>query len=515
MLRRLTILAGVPFMALSAATAIWVNGGTAASLAPALVGVTMALAIFAINFSFVAFQLAPYRQLLRGPSPTHLLAALGLVIIALLPLIGSLCSTETTGRLAAAVTPLLAYGTIFLVVLGLREAEPDRVLATKASDTALDRFARQFELAAREQIKALQQLDFEADLPTDDRFPPPTHEIFHRVPPPPLKDDPFEICVRTVEASIKADDAAVFTPSVERLLYLLERLRSYSYKDSDGINGWEVAAAGTTHGVAALNRVAELLGSSEASGVLVSRFTDIVARHVRQAGFDGQATSERVISLFMTGVAISKRKIERDSDGAGVIGLLLAARKVCDQTLRSLDREQDQFGDHSLAAYPAGVRAIGEAAIEQGDSDLLFRCMETLSWIGCAAVRFGGRETGLRAAGGLVQLGRMARYARLECPWPRCTLTPFQHVRERLAWMVTWIPKADNPHQWLEPLSTAFSRLDGYEKKLRLNEETDPLDVEFVPNEERKPHQESFFAEGGTRTLDYSDEGMLKDQVLR
>lgn len=131
-------------------------------------------------------------------------------------------------------------------------------------------------------------------------------------------------------------------------------------------------------------------------------------------------------------------------------------------------------------------------------------------------MRFDGSETGRRAARGLVQLGRLARHHKLECHWARCPLTPYQHAVERLTWIATWIPRASHQEQWLESLGVAFARLEGYERELRVMDETDGRTrVELVVGEEKKPHKESFFADGGQRTLDYSDESMLKDQVLR
>jgi len=508
------LLSGIPFAALSVGLFIWVDEETAKRLAPALVGLTMALAVFAINFSFVAFQLAPYRHLHQGPSRRHLTASVMLVVLALAPLLGSFCGTASTGELAAAATPILAFSAVFLVAFALREAEPDQILASQASDSALESFAKRFGFAVRQQVKELKRLDFEADLPRDERLPPPMHEIFHRVPPPPLRNDPLDVCVRAAEAALGNDDATVFTPAVERLIAIAMELRTHPFATSQEVEGSQLATAAEMHGAAAIDRVIELLNTAEGRASLADRFIEIVARHVRESGFEGRATSEEVGKLFMAGVAVAEAQIEKGRSSTGVIGLLVAARMVTDQTLRALNEKEEPLEEYSLAIYPSGVQELGEAAIDSRKSELLYRCLETLSWIGCSAVRDDGSETGRRAAEGLVQLGRLARHIKLECHWARCTLTPHQHARERLQWMVTWIPKSHERERWLESLGTAFSRLDGYERSLRL-EESDTPKITLVMPEDAEPHTESFFAEGGERTLDYSDEAMLKDQVLR
>lgn len=120
MSRRSIGLAGIPFVALSALLFFLVTDSTAEALAPALVAIAMALAIFAVNFSFVAFQLAPYRQLRGGPSKRHVAAGVALISVALTPLFGTACSTTTTGQIAVIVTPMLAYGCAVLGCAGTR-----------------------------------------------------------------------------------------------------------------------------------------------------------------------------------------------------------------------------------------------------------------------------------------------------------------------------------------------------------------------------------------------------------
>jgi hypothetical protein len=67
-----------------------------------------------VNFSFLAFQMSPYRTLVRGTSPRHLLAALVLIVLALVPLGGFACGDLLVGQLAVGLIPLLAYGSFLL-----------------------------------------------------------------------------------------------------------------------------------------------------------------------------------------------------------------------------------------------------------------------------------------------------------------------------------------------------------------------------------------------------------------
>src|SRR3954452_16453492 len=60
-----------------------------AALAPTALGLSLAIAVFATNFSFIVFQLAPYRALLAGPSRLHVGVAASLLVLALVPLVGA------------------------------------------------------------------------------------------------------------------------------------------------------------------------------------------------------------------------------------------------------------------------------------------------------------------------------------------------------------------------------------------------------------------------------------------
>jgi hypothetical protein len=517
------VLAGLPFVGAALGLALAVDKDVATALAPTSVAVTVAIAIFAVNFSFVVFQLAPYRGLLAGPSTRHLGAAAVLLLAALSPLAGAACGREMVGMVGIVATPLLIYAALLLVALGLSEARPARVMDTRTSKRRVNAFVGAFVEATVRQQEELAQL--EIDPPGErqgDSVPPPMHEITHRVPPPPVPGDPFEACVATAEAALERDDATVFAPAVERLLELVVVVGERSFETVGSVESWAIASSVKAHALGSVERVANALGRAERVDrrlVLSDRFVEALARHVRRWGREGHAHEWPAPDLFWVGVGVCERRLADHSAGEDVIGILLVARQVTERTLRaeraSDDAQRDSvMVEHVIASYARGAIALGEAAIEHDDADILFRCLETLGWIGSAAVRYGGGAPGRVAAGGLVQLGRLARYAQLECHWDRCPLTPYQHAYERLEWLATWVPQSPSPDDWLSSLSTAYSRLTGYERTLVLDGTDDSGRDRIQLREGEAPHTESLFRDGHTRTLDYSDESMLKEQVL-
>src|SRR4051794_37758356 len=133
--RRVTLwlLSSVILTCMSAVLATGVSAPTARAIAAPVLGLSVTVAVFAINFSFVAFQLAPYRSLLSGPSERHITAAAGLLLQSLAPLLGLVDGRVVAGRVGAATIPLLALGALGLLALGVCEASPTRILESKGS----------------------------------------------------------------------------------------------------------------------------------------------------------------------------------------------------------------------------------------------------------------------------------------------------------------------------------------------------------------------------------------------
>lgn len=189
--------------------------------------------------------------------------------------------------------------------------------------------------------------------------------------------------------------------------------------------------------------------------------------------------------------------------------MLAALRQVNELALRE---QPEVMLEHRLAGYTSRVIGLGETAIELSDSEALYRCLETLAWIGCSAVRYDGTETGRRTAEALVQLGRRARAEDIDCFWDRCARTPYDHTVEHLSWMVSWIPRSVNGRARLGVLGRAASRLQGVKMTLDLDDSTDPPTVTVAKSP--SPHKESVEDHGVRRTYDYSDDTMVDEFQL-
>jgi hypothetical protein len=98
----------------------------------------------------------------------------------------------------------------------------------------------------------------------------------------------------------------------------------------------------------------------------------------------------------------------------------------------------------------------------------------------------------------------------------KCLLTPFDHVDERIFWVLSWVASTPEAKRagWCRLVGEALSRLHGYRVTVSLDDEGETVQPE-ARIDRTKPHKETIIDNGRRRTIDYSDEAMLKELELR
>ncbi len=499
----------VPFAALGVVLAVTANGESLAAHNAALLSLGLGIAVFAVNFSFLAFQMSPYRTLLRGASPRHLLAALVLIALALVPLGGFACSDRLVGQLAVGLVPVLAYGSFMLTTLAQREAEPLVLLERRLSTSALARFFTEFAVSVRAELRRRGDEDRDEVGTAEKAVPPPTHEIFYRTPPPPQADDALEFLVRLANAAIANSDTHTYAAAVTRALATTREAAERDEPDND-VPGYKVKGALEDHARAALERIGRAATEERVPEEFAERFVIACGEYLEQAADARLQGKERTLRILKVGGDIAAELVKRGATGAP-IGLLVVIRQVAERGMQEIP--EGEFDRYYLIGYPDAVEELGKQAVKVGDTEFLYRCFDTLGWMGCAAVRWGAGDAGRQCMQALVQLGREARATGIECFYTRCALTPADHVDERLGWIATWVPHGEDvPRGWLSSLETAFARLRGVRVELTLDESGEKPQVQLTQTD--VPHTETIDDMGRVRTVDYSDFTVTKELKL-
>jgi uncharacterized C2H2 Zn-finger protein len=191
---------------------------------------------------------------------------------------------------------------------------------------------------------------------------------------------------------------------------------------------------------------------------------------------------------------------------------LIVARECAEKGISTPPKEDVLF-DHRLTLYSSVMHQLAEAALDKRDSEFLFRCMETLGFLGCSAVKAQKRELGTACVQALVQISRKSRHLRLECFWTRCGMLPWQHARERVQWMLSWVARlpVEEHRLWLETFSEAYSRIEGRTRSITLTTRDGEPFFQIAQSDEA--HTVTYLDEAKV-TYDYSDESMLRELQL-
>ena len=162
----------------------------------------------------------------------------------------------------------------------------------------------------------------------------------------------------------------------------------------------------------------------------------------------------------------------------------------------------------------SGIKMIGESAITIKNSDVVYRALEDLGYLGCTAVKKNELTAVTKCLQSIVQLGRESNANKLKCFWTHCALETVDHAEQRIYWMMTWISKtpAKDHEQYLRSFMTAYSRLSG--KKTILSHNLEEGKSIFTIKKTEEDHIESISDGRYYRTVDYSNPNEVKELKL-
>jgi hypothetical protein len=474
---------------------------------PSLLTMTVTFAVFAVNFSFLEYQFSPYRALFRGIEWTHVASAIAVLVLALVP-IGAALLGRAPGKVAAFVLPLVAFSSIILALIARRCADPVRRIRTLVSEKQFLKFRKRLGAAA------FLELQHAKDLKLSSVHVTPLHEWDYKMPPAIDFFDPFESILALASAAATNGDSQVFDKAVEATVRLVEMsLEKKPLLLDDGSEAdYQVHGIIQEHG---RDRLLQLIRTALETDK-TERFTKglgaILAKRLREEAAVARLNSEFARGLMKCLAYLGEETYKRGWNTTAM-RTLIVARECAEKGISTPPKEEDILFDHGLTLYSSVMYQLAEAAVDKKDAEFLYRCMETLGFLGCSAVRAHKRELGTACLQALIQISRKSRYLKLECFWTRCGMLPWQHARERVQWMLTWVARLpiEQQRSWLETFSEAYSRIEGRTRSITLTTKDGKPFFQIKQSDE--PHTVTYMDEA-TVTYDYSDESMLRDLQL-
>jgi hypothetical protein len=237
-----------------------------------------------------------------------------------------------------------------------------------------------------------------------------------------------------------------------------------------------------------------------------------------------QPCSEITMAIASDAVWVGKKMLESKcvSEPLKILNTLHGVVEISiNNTEKSKhDNHEKSVDEYNISAYVYYIKELGASALSSGNSHFSYRCMETLSYLGCNAAKLKSQQTIVAVFESIVHLGRMARNLKIGCFWPRCLIPAESHAEEFMGHILTWlVHDIDSSGDFFMKgyAEQAYSRLRGVKCVIKPNFDYNPCFwiEEIKEGSESIPHiEEESGMYGYDGKSDYSDFSNIKEYVL-
>lgn len=486
-------------------------------ITPWLLGINFTLALFSINFTFFGYQLSKYKLIYDVISNRQWFNIILLMVLPFIPLVCFLLAPDYFDKAALWMLPLLIFSAIDNARMTTKYLSPKRFLDRIANSDNISKYllalSKEVNIEVEKyQIKSKRLQNFQRSV-HGSKFEP----TLLGVQPYDLWDS---ITVVT-KLSIKNNDYPIFRQSITAIFKVIVASYSYKYEGDDNhlVNsGIKDITRKRFHSI-----FSHIVGD-DVGGMFLQSLSNELCGFLREENviFDPCSSMTRAIA---DDVVWMGQKMLEYKGIIQPINNLNALQEVIETNLHKWDSNKEETTERSLdeynvSAYAYDIEALGVAAIKINNPHFAYRCMESLSYLGCNAAKIKSQQTIVAVFEALVQLGRTARAAKIDCFSQRCLIPMESHVEELMGHILTWlVHDIDSGGNFFikEYAEQAYSRLRGVKCKIKVKANLNPCFwIEELQNDDKKiPHveQESgMFGYGGQ--CDYSDFTNLKGYAL-
>lgn len=485
------------------------------SFKPAFLTITFTVVTFSVMFSLAGFNASAYRQFHRTVAPRLLAASVFLFVLALVPLGVLVLVPSYYIATCLLLLPCLAIAGIALLEIGRKETDPSTLLDRLCSVKTIEHHLLSLVPQIRAKIEATKMLGPEKPEGM------PTHEFDWHLPVQVQEHDPLNALATLGLLAIQHDDLYAFSRVIARSLEAFDHVELFTPPKST-LGDYKIRAAFRAQVYSTLHRLVVAVTRERRTVSLAHVAVDTLATFVASKTAKHEQTHDTVFSSLYLMETLSRYSYDSDSHEE-IRAPLVLARQIIEKGMDELpgavggkkNESEERDFNFRLPQLSKTIKHIGTFAIENGDSNLLYRCFDAFGWLGCAAVRHKNGGVATACLRGLSQLGREVRVKKLECHWDACAIRPEDHAAERIDWIGTWLATMPREEQdfWIESLNCAYSRLSG--KRTKAHIEVGGSGRPFVRREvSDKNYVESYSEETASRLVDYSDFTFLKDLEL-
>jgi len=474
------------------------------------------IATFYVSFSIGSFNSSAYRSFHSVFPPRLLVGCIFLVVLSFIPLVVLVVIPDVYLKTCLVLLPVLAISGVGLLDIARIETTPANLLQRLCSVRKAKQYLRSLAPLVEEKVKETNALNLTK---AEDR---PTHEFGWHLFVPLQQADLLQDLASLGLLAIRLDDHYVFNGVMRRGLEILNLTKTIQLNEKSQ-NTYLVRKELFERTEDVLKRIVTTLQSKKAAASLMRVAIDVFAEEAVAKTKKREQTQDIVFSILhlMSSLGKSCYTIGSKSDIRIplIVSRQLVQKGVDDPLL--IENEKNKHStkglefQHALPQLSDVIKEIGSFAVKNNDSNLLYRCFNAFSWLGCAAIKSENFLVTTACLRGLSQLGRLARAKNLECFWDKCAVKPEDHAAEHIEWISTWTARMleDKRNRWVELIEVAYSRL--YGKKTSISIESREEQPFIQRNISDEHYTESYYLQAGSRNVDYSDFTFLKDLELR
>jgi len=504
-------------MVLLVAGAVNVDVDVDVQITPWLLGFNFTIAIFSINFTFFGHHLSQYKAIYTSITKRQWFNIVTLLALPFLPLLCYLIIPEYFGRMALWVLPILVFSSIDNVSLTTNYLSPRKFINDSISDSAISQYLDLLAKEIKEEVD-----DHQGYLNDREKYQRPIHA--YNFEPSTLgleSNDIWDSIAVVTKLSIENNDYPVFRQSLSAILKLVLSFYSFKYKGEEAYKidgGITFIARNRSRSIIA--NIIEL----DKNGIFLQSLSSELCDFLMTGEVLDKPCSDMTRSIASDSVWIGKKMIESYSV-IEPIKILNTIHRVIEISIYKMESVKyddclESLDKHNISAYAYDIKALGVSALNNENSHFAYRCMESLSYLGCNAAKLKSTQTVVAVFESIVLLGRLARNLKIGCFWPQCLIPAESHAEEFMGHILTWLVydiDSDRNFFMKGYAEQAYSRLRGVKCTIKPEKNGNPCFwIEELEKDEKKiPHIEyesGMYGYGGKS--DYSDFTNLKEYVL-
>ncbi len=335
-----------------------------------------------------------------------------------------------------------------------------------------------------------------------------------------LEDDDIWDSLSLVSSlSLENKDHPTFKYNLNVALKILIMSYEFSYgKNSDYRVDFGINHVARQRFRAIVSHVAE----EDKQGVFLHTLSGELCRYLMTPKILNKPCSELTRAIASEAVWVAQQLLSNISivEPTKVLNTL---HRIAELSIYRLEKEKASETDldkHNIAVYAHDIKSLAVIALENNNNHFAYRCMETLSYLGCNAAKLKATEMVTCVFEAIVHIGRLSRHLKIGCFWSRCLIPAESHAEEFLGHIATWLVsdlKDDGSFFMKEFAEQAYSRLRGVKCVLEYKSNRNPKFWIIELEEESKTiphieHESGMFGYCGE--LNYSDFDNLKEYKL-